>query len=167
MLPLTLTSDCTWRAVRGDILYQLAIENIVQHMFSREESTNFAKITVLHSKDEYSKVEVFKDPYFLYVQIDFYGMLEGSLFLAPSLSVTAYDRYHKCIGELYSFQEPCCCKHDDSLLHFHCTFRKLLDTTESSEFFLNGTLWFHIRFSFIGEEETRSDDSAEEDEYID
>ncbi|KAL1470611.1 hypothetical protein MTO96_004562 [Rhipicephalus appendiculatus] len=87
------TTECVWRKVRGEIVYDLVIENIPDVTLAKGESTTLCKLTAVLTMDAYFNVEVFGNGDFLSVHVLFYGTLEGSQCLAPSLNVDAYHRF--------------------------------------------------------------------------
>nr|XP_037289870.1 uncharacterized protein LOC119184589 [Rhipicephalus microplus] len=137
----------TWRGMHGGARYELAIENIHERMLSQGGSRIISKVTILHTTNAYSRVEVSHDAHFVYVLVDFNGMLEGSQCLAPTLSVEADLKDNP--GSLPSFQEPCSCNHDEEeFLHFHRTFRISHDSLKRNDCLLSGALHFYIHVFF-------------------
>ncbi|XP_037502233.1 uncharacterized protein LOC119376500 [Rhipicephalus sanguineus] len=135
-----------WSEVSGLVQYHVILENCDADTLTSLLG-DAARITVLHMRDAYFTLEVFRDDTDLVLWITFHGILAGSPCPAPVISVRALGTFITHTVVLApSIQARPCNQHGDSLVHFHREFRKDFEFMKNS-FIEGGKMRFLIEFS--------------------
>ncbi|KAH6922721.1 hypothetical protein HPB50_018337 [Hyalomma asiaticum] len=123
-------------------------ENCHEYLQVPDKSMGLVHVTVLHTPDSYFSVEVFKNRLFLFVRLEFHGMLVGSQDSAPTLMLKVFDREPWSGHYLCSFQEPCQCKLDDEkFVHVRRKFSIDVQYLQEHDFLRGGQMRFQIEIS--------------------
>lgn len=147
-LTAPLSTTRTWTEVLGTAKYVLTVENCHEYLQVPDKSMGLVHVTVLHTPDSYFSVEVFKNRLFLFVRLEFHGMLVGSQDSAPTLMLKVFDREPWSGHYLCSFQEPCPCKLDDEkFLHVRRKFSIDVQYLQEHDFLRGGQMRFQIEIS--------------------
>ncbi|KAH7975154.1 hypothetical protein HPB49_024505 [Dermacentor silvarum] len=133
----------------GSVIYFLILENCDEILQWQGDRKQFAEITVLHMRDTYFTLAVWKQncgsTSDVSVQIKFYGILEDSRCLPPVWRMKVWNPTGEEYLLLTSFNERCYCDHDEgSLAHFHLAFRIDNDSLKNKAFFPEGKAIFWI-----------------------
>ncbi|XP_070397553.1 uncharacterized protein [Dermacentor albipictus] len=136
----------------GRVVYLLTLENcdeIIQWQGGRKK---FAQISVLHMRDTYFTLAVWKHcnglNSYLDMEIVSYGMLEDSRCLPPIWHVTVEDGVGEKNSSLISCLMPCYCRRDEnSLVHFHLAFGLDIQSLTIGDFLRDGKMKFCICLS--------------------
>ncbi|XP_049513789.1 uncharacterized protein LOC125940979 [Dermacentor silvarum] len=133
----------------GRVIYLLILENCDEMLQWQGYAKQFAEIAVLHMRDTYFTLAVWKQncgsTFDVILQIKFYGMLEDSRCLPPVWRVKVWNPTGEEYLLLTSFNERCYCDHDEgSLAHFHLAFRIDNDSLKNKAFFPEGKAIFWI-----------------------
>ncbi|XP_037554630.1 uncharacterized protein LOC119431222 isoform X15 [Dermacentor silvarum] len=133
----------------GSVIYFLILENCDEILQWQGDTKQFAEITVLHMRDTYFTLAVWKQncgsTFDVIVRIKFYGMLEDSRCLPPVWRVKVVNLKLPLFSLLPAFNEPCNCKQDQpGFVHFHLAFRIDSDSLKNKDSFPEGKMIFRI-----------------------